>query len=73
MWGNHDQTTCCESNSMAALVMSALTIGWCMNLLRKLTYPHLRICTYMVSLVCIFQAFTIEGAGRYSFSSEFQR
>src|SRR5215471_18816192 len=38
-----------------ALIMSALTIGWCMNLLRKLNYPHLRVCTYMVTAVCVFQ------------------
>ena len=38
-----------------ALIMSALTIGWCLNLLRRLSHPHLRICTYMVSLVCVFQ------------------
>jgi len=39
-----------------ALIMSALTVGWCLNLLRKLAHPHLRICTYMVTLVCVFQA-----------------
>jgi hypothetical protein len=38
-----------------ALIMSALTIGWCLNLLTKLSHPHLRICTYMVLLVCVFQ------------------
>ena len=38
-----------------ALILSALTIGWCLNLLRKLSHPHLRIGTYMVAMVCIFQ------------------
>lgn len=38
-----------------ALIMSALTIGWCLDLLRKLSHPHLRIGTYMVALVCVFQ------------------
>ncbi len=42
-----------------ALIMSALTIGWCMNLLRKLSHPHLRVGTYMVALVCVFQGVRI--------------
>jgi hypothetical protein len=39
-----------------ALAMSGLTIGWCLNLLRRLTHPRLRVCTYIVTMVCVFQA-----------------
>ena len=41
---------------IGAGLLTVILVGWCLSLLRKLAHPHLRICTYMVTMVCVFQA-----------------